>query len=105
MIWSVELGGVVELAIGMDDGGLHAAIQRAGGLVDVGGDDRVRQRVDADLARGQRVGIGLDAHGIFRGAEHLHLGHAVDGGNLARQQGLGIFVQRGAVAACPNASR
>ena len=31
---------------------------------------------------------------IFALAEHLNLRDAVDGGNLARQQGLGIFVQR-----------
>ena len=55
--------------------------------------DRVGQLVDADLAGGQRGGIGLDAHGIFGRAEHADLGHAVDGGKLARQQGLGIFVQ------------
>ena len=47
----------------------RGAVQRAGGLVDIGGGDGVGQRVDADLAGGQRVGIGLDAHGIFGAAE------------------------------------
>ena len=65
--------------------------------------DRAGQLVDADLARRQRGGIGLDAHGIFGRAEDVDLRHAVEGGKLPRQQGLGIFVQLATAAACPTA--
>ena len=47
------------------------------------------------LARGQRLGIELDAHGVLLRAEHLHLGHAADHGDALRHQGLGVFVHVG----------
>ena len=88
-----EFARIVELAAGADDGGTGGAVQRAGRHVDVGGGNGAGQLVDADIAGGQRGRIGLDAHGILGVAEHADLGDAVDGGKLAGQQRLGIFVQ------------
>ena len=79
----------------MDDGGTGGAVQGAGRQIHVGGGNRIDQRVDADLACRQRVGIGLDAHGEFGAAEDADLRHAFQRGDLPRQQGLGIFVHRG----------
>ena len=68
------------------------AVQRAGRDVDVGCRGGGRQLVDADLARRERGGIGLDAHGEFLRAVDVDLRHAVERRELPRQQRLGVFV-------------
>ena len=48
------------------------------------------QGINPDPARGERIGIGLDAHGIFGGAGDLNLRHAIQHRNLARQE-IGVI--------------
>ena len=40
--------------------------------------------IDANLPRGQRLRIKLDAHRVFLRTEHLHLRHALDHRNALR---------------------
>src|ERR1043166_5867817 len=47
-----------------------------------------------DTARRERVRVDLHAHRVFLLSEHLHLRHAVDGGDALGEIGLGVFVDR-----------
>ena len=58
-------GGVHQLAVGLHREGLVRPPQRARRQIGVVRLDRVLHFVDADAARGQQVGIQLNAHGIF----------------------------------------
>ena len=95
-----ELVGVRQLGLRLDGQRLLGVLQRADRRVGVGRRDRRLHLVDADAARGQRVGIELDAHGIFLAAEDLHLRDAVDGRQRRRDHLLGEGVDVLAAARC-----
>ena len=88
----VERRGVLKLPARMHDDGLAITVQRSGRDVRICGVGDVRHLVDADSARGQRHRIGLDAHREFLRAIDVDLRHAVQRGDLPRQQRFGVFV-------------
>src|SRR6267378_1749646 len=57
------------------------AIKRACGQIDVGVGDRLLDFVDADAARGERIGVDLHTHCVLLLALHLHLRYPADGGD------------------------
>ena len=99
--------GVGQLRLRLDGQVLARPCDGADRRVGVGGGDRRLHLVDADAARGQRVRIELDAHGVFLAAEDLHLADAVDGRQRRRDHLLGEGVElgqrRGLAAAAPAA--
>ena len=97
-----ELVGVRQLGLRLDGQRLLGVLQRADRRVGVGRGDRRLHLVDADAARGQRVRIELDAHGVFLAAEHLHLRDAVDGRQRRRDHLLreGVHVLAAARFRC-----
>ncbi|MNC85605.1 hypothetical protein D3C83_12140 [compost metagenome] len=68
------------------------AVKGAGREVDVVPVDRLLHFVEPDAARGERLGIELDAHGVLLAAENLDLRHAVDRGDALREQRFRVFV-------------
>ena len=88
----LEGGRVVKLAGGMDHGLPCAAVELAGGLVDVRRAKRVGHLIDADAARGQCIGIDLHAHGAFLRAIDVDLCHAVERGQSSRHQRFRILI-------------
>ncbi len=87
------VGGGGELPLRLDGEGALVAVERAGGQVDVGVADGGAHLVDADAARGQRVGVELDAHGVLLAAEHLHLRHAGHRRDALRHHRLRVLVE------------
>ena len=88
-------GGVLELAVGLHDERLVRSEKSSGGQVDVGILDGVRHLIDADAARGQRLGIKLHPHRVFLRAIQLHLRHAGDHGDALRHQRVGVVIDGG----------
>jgi hypothetical protein len=58
-----ELGGVAQLPVGLQRQRLRRALERADRRVGVGGAERLGQLVEADVARGERIGLDADANG------------------------------------------
>ena len=84
----------MQRAGGLDRERLLVAFQPAGRQVRVAGLNGALHFVDADVARGERVGIHLHAHGVLLRAEDLHARHAADHRDALRQQRLGVLVDR-----------
>jgi len=74
-----EFGCVAELPVGLQRQGLARPLERADRGVDVGGAQRRRHLVDADVARGQRFRAHAHAHRVALGAVDVDLGHAGQG--------------------------
>ena len=88
-------GGVLELAVGLHHERLVRAEKGSGGQVDVGILDGVRHLINADAARGQRLGIKLHPHGVFLRSIQLHLRHAGDHGNALRHERVRVVIDGG----------
>ena len=73
--------GVAQLAGGLERDGLVAAVEGAGGEVDVAGGEGGADLVDTDATGGEGARIEKDADGVFLGAGDLDLGDAVDAGD------------------------
>ena len=70
--------GFAQLTVVFDGEALPFAIDQADWLVNVGLGDRLLQFVKADVAGGQLVGVGANAHGVLLRTENEYLRDAVD---------------------------
>ena len=84
-----------KLAVDLDIVGGMRAVQRARRNIDIPIAEGGIDLIEADLARGQLVGVHPHPDGVLGGAEHLHLGHAIHHGYALRHHGLGVFVEVG----------
>ncbi len=83
------IGAGKQLVVGADGVRLAGAVERALGLVHVGGGDGRAQIFQAQVVGGQLRGIGLDAHRGLLSAGNGNQSHAGDLGDLLRQVGVG----------------
>ena len=77
------------MIVGPNDGGLPRAIERALGLIHVGGRNNRPQVFKRQSIRRQRRWIGLNPHGRPLPATYADESHARELGNLLRKPGVG----------------
>ncbi len=85
--------GIRQLAVGLQRQALARAVQHAYRGVGIGRADRRGQFIHGHVARGQLIGARIDAHCVAALAEHIHLRHAVDGGQRGGNQIFGVIIQ------------
>ncbi len=83
------VGAREQLVVGVDGVRLARAVERALGLVDVGGGESGAQVFKAEVVSGELRGIGLDAHGGLLAAGDGDQADAGDLRNLLREVGVG----------------
>ena len=84
-----------ELAGGLHRKGFVGPVERPRRQVHVGPSQGRLHIIDADPARGQRIGVQLHPHGVFLRAKDQHLRYAADHGKALGDEGLRIFVHGG----------
>ena len=91
----VVVVGLEQLIVGVERVGLARAVERAFRQIDIGLADDVADVLEADTARGQRLGIDLNANGrllLAADPDQADAGYLRD---LLQQDVLGIGVDRG----------
>ena len=83
------VGAGEQLVVGVDGVGLAAAVQRALGLVDVGGGEGGAEVFKAEVVGGKLRGVGLDADGGLLSAGDGDETDAGDLGDLLGEVGIG----------------
>ena len=83
---------LVNCPLRMNGEGLLGSVELAGGQIHVALLHGARNIVNADAARGKRVGIHLDAHGVFLRAVHENLGNSAHLRDALGEQCFGVLV-------------
>ena len=84
-----------DLIVGPNDGGLPRAIERALGLIHVGGRNNRPQIFKRQSIRRQRRWIGLNPHGRPLPATYADESHSRELGNFLRKPGIGKILNLG----------